>query len=68
MYGRFCIKFPQSRMKGERHWAEPLVMVYIPECKQQLMNYEIIHTDTRYCPVLYLGCSFITLRDPCNNQ
>jgi hypothetical protein len=19
MYGRFCIKFPQSRMKGERH-------------------------------------------------
>ena len=21
MYGRFCIKFPQSRMKGERHWA-----------------------------------------------
>jgi hypothetical protein len=39
-------------------------MVYIPECKQQLMNYEIIHTDMRYCPVLYLGCSFITLRDP----
>ena len=68
MYGRFCIKFPQSRMKGERHWAEPLVMVYIPECKQQLMNYEIIYTDTRYCPVLYLGCSFNTLRDPCNNQ
>ena len=26
MYGRFCIKFPQSRMKGERHRLnEPLV-------------------------------------------
>ena len=29
MYGRFCIKFPQSRMKGERHRqaqpTEPLV-------------------------------------------
>ena len=27
MYGRLCIKFPQSRMKGERHWAEPLVKI-----------------------------------------
>ena len=34
-YGRFCIKFPQSRMKGERHRlsgtqaqsSEPLVLV-----------------------------------------
>ena len=34
------------------------VMVYITDCK----NYEIIHTNTRYC------CSFITLREPCNNQ
>ena len=24
-------------------------MVYIPECKQDLRNYEIIHADTRYC-------------------
>ena len=24
-------------------------MVYIPVCKQQLKNYEIIHVDTRYC-------------------
>ena len=47
----------------------PLIffMVYIPECKQQLrtMNntcrYEILHT-------LNLGCTFITLREPCNNQ
>ena len=23
MYGRFCIKFPQSRMKGERHRLSP---------------------------------------------
>ena len=31
-------------------------MVYIPECRQQLR-----HT-------LNLVCSFITLREPCNNQ
>ena len=30
-------------------------------------NYEIIHTDTRYC-TLNLGYSFITLRELCNNQ
>jgi hypothetical protein len=24
MYGRFCIKFPQSRMKGEQHWISSL--------------------------------------------
>jgi hypothetical protein len=24
-YGRFCIKFPQSRMKGERHRASSLI-------------------------------------------
>jgi hypothetical protein len=24
MYGRLCIKFPQSRMKGERHRISPL--------------------------------------------
>jgi len=24
MYGRLCIKFPQSRMKGERHRHSPL--------------------------------------------
>jgi hypothetical protein len=24
MYGKFCIKFPQSRMKGERHRLSPL--------------------------------------------
>ena len=23
MYGRLCIKFPQSRMKGEQHHARP---------------------------------------------
>ena len=23
-YGRFCIKFPQNRMKGERHRLSPL--------------------------------------------
>jgi hypothetical protein len=24
MYGRLCIKFPQSRMKGERHRLSPM--------------------------------------------
>ena len=40
-----------------------LFMVYIPECKQQLRTYryEIVHT-------LNMDCSFITLREPCNNQ
>ena len=41
-------------------------MVYIPECKQQelsnnTLRYQILHT-------LNLGCCFITLREPCNNQ
>ena len=28
MYGRFCIKFPQSRMKSERHRLSPLSLQY----------------------------------------
>ena len=36
-----------------------LFMVYIPESKTH--RYEILHT-------LNLGCSFITLREQCNNQ
>ena len=28
MYGRFCIKFPQSRMKDERHRLSPLSLQY----------------------------------------
>jgi hypothetical protein len=27
-YGRFCIKFPQSRMKGERHRLSPLSLLF----------------------------------------
>ena len=27
-YGRFCIKFPQSRMKGERHRLSPLSLYF----------------------------------------
>ena len=27
-YGRFCIKFPQSRMKGERHRLSPLSLQF----------------------------------------
>ena len=29
MYGRFCIKFPESRMKGERHWASSLIFLLL---------------------------------------
>ena len=29
MYGRFCIKLPQSRMKGERHKLSPLSLEFI---------------------------------------
>ena len=29
MYGRLCIKFPQSRMKGERHRLSPLPLVLL---------------------------------------
>jgi hypothetical protein len=28
-YGRFCIKIPQSRMKGELSRAEPLVFLNV---------------------------------------
>ena len=35
--------------------------------KATAKNYEIIHADTRYC-TLNLSCSFITIREPCNNQ
>jgi hypothetical protein len=28
MYGRFCIKFPQSRMKGKRHRLSPLSLYF----------------------------------------
>jgi hypothetical protein len=27
IYGRFCIKFPQSRMKGERHRLSPVFLL-----------------------------------------
>ena len=29
MYGRFCIKFPQSRMKGERHRLSGLSLQFL---------------------------------------
>ena len=28
-YGRFCIKFPQSTMKGERHRLSPLSLYFL---------------------------------------
>jgi hypothetical protein len=43
-------------------------MIYIPECKQQLRK-ELRNNTQRY-EILYtlnMGCSFITLREPCNN-
>ena len=41
MYGRFCIKFPQSRMKGERHRlsvTEPLVYLAWPLFFMQVLR------------------------------
>jgi len=45
-----------------------LFMVYIPECKQQLKNYEIIHQKYGIFHALNLGFGSIILRQPCNSQ
>jgi hypothetical protein len=39
MYERFCIKFLQSRMKGERHRLSPLSLLVL----QSWFETEIIH-------------------------
>jgi hypothetical protein len=65
MYGRFGIKFPQSRMKGERHRlsshtgsaTEPLVVVYY--CKTgpcfALMNPKYFHTTLFFISWMFIA-------------
>ena len=38
-----------------------LFMVYIQECKQQLINYKLIHAEYEILHTLYLDCSFYWL-------
>jgi hypothetical protein len=45
-----------------------LVIVYIPECKQQLKTIKQSTQIQDIAHFKYLGCSFITLREPCNKQ
>jgi hypothetical protein len=51
MYGRFCIKFPQSRMKGERHR-----LVSTPEPKvyseKKAFEHFPIGSDINLCPAV----------------
>ena len=44
-----------------------LFMVYIPECKKQLRTMKY-YKQIRDIAQLNLGCCFIILREPCNNQ
>ena len=47
-YGRFCIKFPQSRMKGERHRLSPLsLQLFVYFCQGRLNI--IIGPQTKQC-------------------
>ena len=34
MYGSFCFKFSQNRMKGERPRLSPLRLVYLSDCHE----------------------------------
>jgi hypothetical protein len=57
-YGRFCIKFPRSRMKGERHRLSPLSLISEKETSIEIkldqwkhlelyisIQYELCHCD-----------------------
>lgn len=44
-----------------------LFMVYIPECIQQLRTTKY-YTQIRDSSHINLGCSFNTLKEPCNDQ
>ena len=59
MYGRFCIKFPQSRMKDERHRLSPLSlqlfvqMLIVNQIKLEQSHLCFIKCHARlvlYCP------------------
>jgi hypothetical protein len=50
-YGRFCIKFSQSRMKGERHRLSPQPLVL--ERRRFLRNRPIRNKNSLWQPWLY---------------
>jgi hypothetical protein len=49
MYGRFCIKFPQSRMKGERHRFSPLSL-YLYNLNKKVLEGVAIIITSRWVP------------------
>jgi hypothetical protein len=55
MYGRFCIKFPQSRMKGERHPLVILTLQCLDNCFLQVLS---IHVDASYQVSVHLAKQF----------
>ena len=57
MYGRFCIKFPQSRMKGERHRLSPLNLQLSYPLKL-LGQLEAIFTDKKFVRSLTTKSTF----------
>ena len=61
MYGRFCIKFPQSRMKGERHRLSPLSLQF---CVTIDVTKKEIKDNKRYSSVattVALVCYFVDI-------
>ena len=50
MYGRFCIKFPQSRMKGEQHKFIDLIIV-----KMLLILWYMIQRIYFICSIIEAG-------------
>ena len=50
MYGRLCIKFPQSRMKGERHRLSPQpLVVYLHDRESSFLVLTFFVSMYRYC-------------------
>ena len=73
-YGRFCVKFPQSRMKGERHRLSPqsLVEAFL---SQEVRNVNILgqilqpcrHTNDIVVHIIFNYCNYFGLFNFCIN-
>ena len=57
MYGRLCIKFPQSRLKGERHRLSPLFFFF----KSVIFLLKSVHLLVEYIKYRYLIPASLTL-------
>jgi hypothetical protein len=60
MYGRFCIKLPQSRMKGERHRlrvSEEEILKNWPIRKKNCLWRPCLVTDRDEMSIIYRGPS-----------